>query len=58
MRSSTATKPRLAPRLNEFLRAVGALFGFSLVLHLILLLPFWMARMGLGRLTGLQVTNE
>lgn len=47
----------LAPRLNEFLRAVGAMFGFSVVLHLILLLPFWLGRVGLGRLTGLQVTN-
>jgi len=47
----------LAPRLNEFLRAVGALFGFSVVLHLSLLAPFWLARAGLTRLTGMQVTN-
>lgn len=47
----------LAPRLNEFLRAVGALFGFSVVLHLSLLAPFWLARAGLARLTGMQVTN-
>lgn len=47
----------LTPRLNEFLRAVGALFGFSLVLHVILLIPFWLGRVGLGRLTGLQISN-
>lgn len=47
----------LAPRLNEGLRGLGALFGLSLVLHLVFLLPVMTLRMMLSRLTGFQVTG-
>jgi hypothetical protein len=47
----------LAPRLNVFLRGVAAVFGFSLVLHILLLLPFWFLRVALGRVTGLQISH-
>jgi hypothetical protein len=45
----------MAPWLNQALRAVGLVFGMSLVLHLVLLIPFAGIRVLLSKLTGLQV---
>lgn len=45
----------LAPWFNRALRAVATVFGVSLVLHLVLLLPFRLIRALLQRVTGLQV---
>lgn len=45
----------LAALLNRFLRVVAAVFGISLALHLVLLLPFWLLRRLLSHVTGLEV---
>lgn len=45
----------LAAPLNRFLRIVAAVFGISLALHLIFLLPFWLLRRLLSRMLGLEV---
>lgn len=45
----------ITPGLNRGFYALASVFGISLVLHLILLPPAWLARNLLSRLTGLQV---
>lgn len=45
----------LAPRLNNVLRAAAMVFGISIVVHGVLLVPAFFARRGLSRLTGLTV---
>jgi hypothetical protein len=45
----------LTPPLNQFMRVVAAIFGISLAIHSILLLPFWVLRKLLSRITGLDV---
>lgn len=48
----------LAPGLNIALKALSVVFAISLILHLILLLPLWLVRKMLERLTGLRVTGN
>jgi hypothetical protein len=45
----------LAPTVNKFLRALAMIFGLSGVLHLLLILPFWLFHLILARLTGIDV---
>jgi len=45
----------LAPWLNRGLHTLSGVFGLSLVLHVVLLLPVWAARALLSKITGLQV---
>jgi len=45
----------LAPLVNRALRSLAMVFGISLVVHAVLLLPFWLMRLLLSRITGLQV---
>lgn len=45
----------LAPWLNQAFRALGTIFGISLVLHLVLLFPFRLLREFIMRLSGLQL---
>lgn len=47
----------VAPYLNDLFRSMAMVFGVSLLLHLLLLIPFWIGRGALGRVTGLQVSN-
>lgn len=47
----------LAPYLNTVFRALGAIFGLSVILHLILLIPTFIVRKLLNGLTGLQVAD-
>lgn len=44
-----------APGLNNVLRAAAVVFGISIAVHLVLLLPAALIRQGLNRLTGLTV---
>lgn len=46
----------IAPGLNRGFHALAGVFGISLVLHIILLLPVWLMRAALSKVTGLQVT--
>ncbi len=45
----------LAPALNQALRVMAAIFGLSLILHVVLLFPAWLLHTLLSRLTGLEV---
>lgn len=45
----------LAPGLNNVLRAAAVVFGISILVHVVLLLPTLLVRRGLTRLTGLSV---
>jgi len=45
----------IAPSLNKGLQAIAVTFGISAFLHLALVLPMWVIRKLLNRLTGLQV---
>ncbi|HSV85852.1 MAG TPA: hypothetical protein VLH85_04715 [Levilinea sp.] len=45
----------LTPLINRALRSLALVFGISLVVHAALLLPFWLLRLLLSRLTGLRV---
>lgn len=45
----------LAPGLNNVLRAAAVVFGISIAVHIVLLLPTVLVRRGLNRLTGLAV---
>jgi len=44
-----------APYLNRALEAAALVLAISLALHVVLLPPFWLARRGLSRLSGLEV---
>lgn len=44
-----------APYLNRALEAAALVLAISLALHIVLLPPFWLARRGLSRLSGLEV---
>lgn len=46
----------LAQPFNQVLRAVAVVFGISVVVHLVLLLPVFLIRRALNLLTGLEVT--
>lgn len=48
----------IAPWLNQALRSVAAVFGISLALHLILLLPAWLLRLLLMRVMGVRLVEE
>ncbi len=48
----------LAPGFNRGLRALGIMFGFSLVVHLILLLPSWVLRKLISQITGFNVNRN
>ena len=45
----------LAPPFNQFLQALAMIFGLSGVLHILLILPFWLLHRILTRLTGMNV---
>lgn len=45
----------LAPAVNRALRGVAAVFAISAAVHLAVLLPVWVLRAGLSRVTGLQL---
>lgn len=45
----------LVDPINRVLGAVALVFGFSLILHLCLILPFWLLRRLLSKVTGLEV---
>lgn len=46
----------LAPGFNRVLQSLAVVFGISLAIHLVLLLPLWFVRFLLTRLSGWQVT--
>jgi hypothetical protein len=48
-------KDAVSPLLNDSLRAFTAVVGVTVAVHLALLPPIWGLRLGLSRLTGLQV---
>jgi hypothetical protein len=48
----------LAPLANRALRSLAMVFGISLMLHAVLLLPFWLLRLLLSRMTGLQIGSS
>lgn len=48
---------KLAPPFNQGLLVIAAIFGTSLVIHLILLLPVWLVHKLLSRVTGLDVVD-
>ncbi len=45
----------LAPVLNRALHAVALVFGISLILHVVLILPVMLLRTGISKVTGLRV---
>ena len=45
----------LAPSLNDFLRTVATLFGLSVTVHVILLLPTMLLHRAVSRITGLDI---
>jgi hypothetical protein len=45
----------LTPLVNRALRSLATVFGISLVLHAVLLVPFFLIRLLLSRITGLRV---
>jgi len=45
----------LAPLFNSFLRALALIFGLSGVIHVVLILPFWLLHRLSARLTGADV---
>jgi hypothetical protein len=45
----------LATPFNQFLRALAMIFGLSGVLHILLILPFWLLHLILARFTGVDV---
>jgi hypothetical protein len=47
----------LAPGLNEIFRAAAIVFGISNLVHLVLLIPITLLRLGLNRMTGLTVKS-
>jgi hypothetical protein len=47
----------MLPALNDVLRGVAAVFAISLSLHLMVLLPVWVLRRLLSRITGYQVVG-
>jgi hypothetical protein len=47
----------LGSTLSDALRATSVVFGMSAGAHLVVLLPAWLLRRGLSRLTGLEVTR-
>ena len=44
-----------APRLNEALKSIAMVFGISLGMHLMLLIPLWLLRKLISKITGLKV---
>ena len=48
----------LAPPLDRFLQILTTIFGISLALHLALLIPIWVLRGLISRLTGLRVVEQ
>lgn len=45
----------LVDPINQVLSAVALVFGFSLILHLCLILPFWLLRRLISKVTGLEI---
>jgi hypothetical protein len=48
----------LAPGLNQALRSLALVFGISLAPHIVLLIPCFLLRLLLGRITGLEVVSN
>jgi len=46
----------LAPPLNAFLKSVSLIFGLSVMLHMLLIVPVFLVHRILSRITGLEVT--
>jgi hypothetical protein len=47
----------LLPVLNDALRGVAVVFAISAAVHLVVLIPAWLLRKGVSRLTGMQVVQ-
>jgi hypothetical protein len=47
----------LLPPLNDALGGVAVIFVLSAVVHLVVLLPIWVLRKGISKLTGMQVVR-
>jgi hypothetical protein len=45
----------IAPAFNQGMRTLSAIFGISIAVHFIILIPTWTMRMILGRITGLSI---
>jgi hypothetical protein len=45
----------LAVPLNMVLKAIAVVFGISMLVHLLLLVPLWGLRLGISRLTKMDV---
>jgi hypothetical protein len=45
----------LAPPFNQFLRALATIFGFSLLIHAMCVVPFWLLHRLLTHLTGIDI---
>ena len=45
----------IAPAFNQGMRALSTIFGISIAVHLIILIPVWTIRMILSRITGLSI---
>jgi hypothetical protein len=48
----------LSQPLNQAFKAVSFVFGFSLAVQMVVLIPAWLARRGLNRITGLEVVGS
>jgi hypothetical protein len=48
----------ILPLLNDALRGVAVVFVISAAVHLVVLIPAWLLRMGISRLTGMQVVRR
>jgi hypothetical protein len=46
----------LAPVFNQVLRTIAAVFAFSVAVHVVILLPVWLLRLLVSRITGLSVS--
>jgi hypothetical protein len=47
----------LLPLLNDALRGVAVVFAISAAVHLVVLIPVWLLRKGISRVTGMQVVQ-
>jgi len=45
----------LAPPLNSGLRVLAAVFGISILVHIVILIPIWILRMVISKVTRMQV---
>jgi hypothetical protein len=48
----------ITPLLNDFLSSVATLFGMSVLLHFVLLLPTMLIHRALSRITGIYLRQQ